>query len=125
MIVRYKKDLLDTAQCVKTKIWTSTRFFIKRDGLGFSLHETIIEAGTEQVFWYKNHIEAVIVTEGKAEVVNIATGEIFSLEAGSAYAMTGDKHIFRTITKVVCFCIFSPGLNGDEIPDEDGVYPAS
>ena len=106
MIVRQKEDLLNTSQHVETKIWTSTRFFTKKDNIGFSLHETIVNAGTEQVLWYKNHIEAVIITEGTAEIVNLATGETHLLKPGSAYALTGDKHIFRTITKVVCYCVF-------------------
>lgn len=124
MIIRYREDLLGTTQHVKTDIWTSTRFFIKNDNLGFSLHETIVAADTEQTLWYKNHIETVIITEGKAEIVNLATGETHHLEEGSAYALTGDKHIFRAITRVVCYCVFLPGLNGDEIPDEDGSYQA-
>lgn len=124
MIVRYKEDIINSEQHVETDIWTSTRFFIKKDGLGFSLHETVIEADTEQVLWYKNHIEAVIITEGKAEIENFETGETYSLEPGSAYALRGEKHIFRTFTRVVCYCVFLPGLNGDEIPDEDGAYPA-
>jgi len=123
MIVRYREDLLDSAQHVETKLWTSSRFFTKKDGLGFSLHETIIHANTEQILWYKHHIEAVIITEGIAEIVNLATGETHPLKAGSAYALTGDRHIFRTFTKVVCYCVFLPGLSGDEVPDKDGAYP--
>lgn len=124
MIVRQKDDIVKSAQHVKTDLWTSTRFFIKNDGLGFSFHETVVEANTEQVLWYKNHTEAVIVTEGKAEIENFETGEIYPLGPGSAYALTGDKHIFRAFTRVVCYCVFLPGLSGDEIPDEDGSYPA-
>ncbi len=124
MIVRHRKDLLDTAQHVETKIWSSTRVFIKNDNLGFSLHETIIDGNTEQTLWYKNHIEAVIVAEGTGEIVDLATGETHFLEPGSAYALTGDKHIFRAFERFVCYCVFVPGLNGDEIPDADGSYPA-
>lgn len=124
MIVRYKKDLFNTMQHVKTKAWTSTRFFIKKDGFGCSVHETVNEAGIEQVLWYKNHIEMVIIAEGTAEIVDLATGETHLLEPGSAYALTGDRHIFRALTRVKSYCVFVPGLNGDEIPDEDGAYPA-
>jgi L-ectoine synthase len=124
MIVRNREELINTEQHVETKAWTSTRFFIKKDGLGFSFHETINEPGIEQVLWYKNHIEVVFVAEGTAEITNLATGERHHLKAGSAYALTGDKHIFRAITKVKSYCVFMPGLNGDEIPDEDGSYPA-
>jgi L-ectoine synthase len=36
----------------------SRRLLLKRDGVGFSLHETI-NGGTETYIWYKNHVEAV------------------------------------------------------------------
>lgn len=124
MIVRNKKDLINTAQHVETSAWTSTRLFVKKDGIGFSFHETINEAGIEQVLWYKNHIEMVFIAEGTAEIVDLATGETHLLESGSAYALKGERHIFRAITRVKSYCVFMPGLNGDEIPDEDGSYPA-
>ncbi|GHU63779.1 L-ectoine synthase [Clostridia bacterium] len=125
MIIREREDLKGSAQFAETDIWTSARFFTKDDALGFSLHETRVKAGTEQTLWYKNHAEAVVITEGEAEIVDLATGEAYHLGPGSAYALTGDRHIFRTFTDVVCYCVFLPGLSGDEVPDEDGVYPES
>lgn len=122
MIVRKVLDLLDTPQHVKTDIWTSTRLFVKADGLGFSLHETKVRAGTEQTLHYKNHIEAVIITEGLAELVDLKSGAVHLLEPGSAYALTGDRHIFRALKDLVCYCVFQPALHGDDVPDADGVY---
>lgn len=122
MIVRKREDLVGTKQFAETDVWTSTRFFVKNDNLGFSFHETVVEAGSEQHLWYKNHFEAVIIAEGEAEIVDEATGETHHLSPGSAYALTYDKHIFRALTRVVCYCVFSPALSGDEIPDKDGAY---
>lgn len=125
MIVRHRRDLLKTKNHAVGDVWSSTRFFIKSDGLGFSFHETIIKANSIQKMWYKNHTEAVIISKGKAEIENIATGEIFPLEEGSGYVLTGDKHIFRTFTDVVCYCVFNPPLEGDETHDSDGSFPLS
>jgi L-ectoine synthase len=37
----------------------SRRFLLRKDGMGFSMHETILRAGTETHMWYANHLEAV------------------------------------------------------------------
>ncbi|MBC5748549.1 ectoine synthase [Dysosmobacter sp. NSJ-60] len=124
MIIRQENSLPES-QYAKTDHWESFRIFVKKDQLGCSFHKCINKANTEHVLWYKNHKEIVVIVDGLAEVVNLSTGETHSLGPGSAYALTGDRHIFRAITEVTSYCVFLPGLNGDEVPDEDGVYPAN
>ena len=68
-------------------------------------------------------LEIVVIVDGIAEIVNLATGETFRLGKGAAYAMTGERHLFRAITQVTSYCVFLPGLTGNEVPDEDGAYP--
>ncbi len=46
----------------------SRRLLLRRDGVGFSLSDTIINKGTETYIWYKNHVEAVYCIEGEGEV---------------------------------------------------------
>ena len=122
MIIRRETDLPEK-QIAETDHWKSWRIFIKNDGLGCSFHKCVNKANTEHVLWYKNHIEIVVIEEGIAEIVDLATGETHRLEKGAAYALTGDRHIFRAVTEVTSYCVFLPGLNGDEVPDEDGSYP--
>lgn len=122
MIVRTLEEIEKTDQYAQSDVWTSARFFVKRDGLGASFHKTVVQAGSEQTLWYKNHIEIVVITEGRAEIVDLANNKTYRLEKDSAYALTHDKHIFRALTEVVCYCVFLPGLSGTEIPDEDGSY---
>ena len=45
-IVRVQ-DIIGTEREVSAQQWTSRRLLLKKDGMGFSFHETIIPAGTE------------------------------------------------------------------------------
>ena len=123
MIIRDENQLPET-QCARTDHWESFRIFVKNDQLGCSVHKCINKANTEHVLWYKNHKEIVVIVDGEAEIVDLATGTTYPLKKGSAYALTGERHLFRAITQVTSYCVFLPGLNGDEVPDADGVYPA-
>ncbi|NIQ05894.1 MAG: L-ectoine synthase, partial [Candidatus Korarchaeota archaeon] len=58
-----------------------------KDGMGFSLHETIIKAGTETHMWYKNHLEAVYCVEGLGEIEDKKTGKIHKITPGVMYAL--------------------------------------
>ncbi|MAO60133.1 MAG: L-ectoine synthase, partial [Alcanivorax sp.] len=50
------QDIIGTEREVSDKQWTSRRLLLKKDGMGFSFHETIIKAGSEHTFWYKHHL---------------------------------------------------------------------
>ena len=39
--------------------WTSVRWLLASDGMGFSFHETTFPPGLEFDMWYKYHYEAV------------------------------------------------------------------
>ena len=56
-IVRVQ-DIIGTEREVTGPGWTSRRMLLKKDGMGFSYHETIIPAGAELNLWYKHHLEA-------------------------------------------------------------------
>lgn len=69
MIVRSFSDIENTDRHVKAAsgTWESKRIVLAKEKVGFSLHETVLYAGTETSMWYANHIEAVLCTEGEAE----------------------------------------------------------
>ena len=66
MIVRTLQEILGTDYEVHAPNgnWTSRRLALKADGIRFSLHDTLIHAGTETYLWYKHHLEAVYCVEG-------------------------------------------------------------
>jgi L-ectoine synthase len=104
--------------------WTSRRLLLKKDGMGFSFHETIIPAGAEMTLWYKNHLEAVYCVEGNGSVEDLATGERHALHDGVLYALDQhDRHILRGGTEDMrLICAFNPPVTGRETHDADGSY---
>jgi len=122
-IVR-KEDLVGTEREVKGDTFTSTRFLLKSDKMGFSFHETVLYTGTETRMWYKNHLEAVYCLEGEAEIEDLATGEKHQILPGTLYALDQhDRHVLRVIKEVRMMCVFNPPVTGREIHDADGSYP--
>jgi len=124
MIVRYLEDLVGTDREVKGETWSSRRFLLKEDGVGFSFNDTVIHAGTESFFWYANHIESVYCIEGEGELECVATGEVHPIRPGMLYVLNEhDKHKVRAKTDLRLMCVFNPPLTGREVHDENGVYP--
>ncbi|MDX3907332.1 MAG: ectoine synthase [Pigmentiphaga sp.] len=125
MIVRNIKDIIGTENEVTTPTWTSRRVLLKKDGMGFSFHETIIHPGTETHIWYKNHVEAVWCIEGDGEIETVADGKVYKLGPGVVYALNdNDEHYLRGGKEPLrVICVFNPPLTGLEVHDADGVYP--
>jgi L-ectoine synthase len=124
MIVRNVDDLTDTERDVKTQNWRSKRIVLAKEGVGFSVHETTLYAGTVNDFWYANHIEAVFVVEGEGELLDKGTGETHQLRPGSLYLLyEHDHHQLRPKTDMRTVCVFNPPVTGREVHDENGVYP--
>ena len=124
MIVRKLSDMTNTDREVKAQNWTSRRLLLKDDQMGFSLHDTVLHAGTKTQMHYQNHLEAVYCIEGKGSVTLIDSGEVFPIEAGTVYALDKhDHHILHAETDLRMVCVFNPPLVGPETHDEDGVYP--
>ncbi len=125
MIVRHLPELLDSERDVRGPVWASRRFLLADDGVGFTLTETTVDAGSEQILWYKNHVEANYVIEGDGEVENLDSGEVFALAPGSLYVLdNNERHRLKAFTRMRLVCVFSPALSGREIHDEDGAYAA-
>jgi len=60
MIVRSLYELTGTDRETRAETWSSRRFLLKEDGMGFSMHDTIIHANTITEMHYQNHLEAVL-----------------------------------------------------------------
>ncbi|MFD0869084.1 L-ectoine synthase [Chlamydia abortus] len=124
MIVRQLDEIIGTDNDVDTPTWNSRRLLLQKDGMGFSLHDTIIKAGTETFIWYKNHVEAVYCIEGEGEIEVKETGRVYPLKAGTVYALDGhEKHYLRATKDMRMVCVFNPPCTGREVHDEEGTYP--
>ncbi|WJH36541.1 ectoine synthase [Paenibacillus sp. CC-CFT747] len=123
MIVKHLEDILNTKDDVDTKTWNSRRLLLHKDGMGFSLNDTIIKAGTETLIWYKNHVEAVYCLEGEGEI-EVIGGETYQIKPGMMYALDGnEKHYLRARAQLRMVCVFNPPLTGAEVHDAEGTYP--
>lgn len=122
-IVRLQ-DLIGTDREVKGQGWTSRRLLLKKDGMGFSFHDTVIPAGAELPLWYKNHLEAVYCVSGNGRIKDLATGEVHEISDGTLYALDQhDQHILYGGTEDMrLVCAFNPPVTGDETHDADGSY---
>ena len=124
MIVRTLDDIVGTERDVHAETWSSRRLSLADDGMGFSMHDTVIKAGTETRMWYKNHLEAVYCIEGDGTLEDVATGEIHEISAGTIYLLDQhDRHVLRARTQMRMVCAFNPPVTGQETHDEDGAYP--
>ena len=59
---------------VKTVEWgngLSRRFLLEADGMGYTVTDTIVNAGTKSLLEYKNHLEACYCIEGKGSVIEM------------------------------------------------------
>ncbi len=124
MIVRSLDAIVGTDADVRGETFHSRRLLLAGDRMGFSLHDTIIHAGTETYIWYANHVEAVYWMEGEGEIELTDTGERWPIAPGTMYALDGhEKHWLRATTQMRAICVFNPPLTGAEVHDADGTYP--
>ena len=125
MIVRTVEDLKTHGSYrEKPGVWSSARYLLRRDGMGLTLTETTVAAGSSQTMQYKNHVEANLIIEGEGDVTDLATGRVHRLKPGTMYALDRhDRHRIDAITDMRMVCVFSPALAGPETHDEDGSYP--
>lgn len=124
MIIHRLQDVLGTDREVRAENWTSRRLLLRDAGMGFSLHDTVIRAGTTTEIHYQNHLEAVYCIEGRGIVREVASGNSYEIEPGTVYALDEhDQHLLIAETEMRMVCVFNPPLVGPEVHDENGVYP--
>ena len=130
------KSLQDVQRAGDVKVaatgtWESRRYYLARDGMGFSFHNTVLYRNKTTLIWYKHHFEAVFVTRGTGTIEVVQPGQkrgegvSYQLAPGSAYAL--DKHDRHYLSAgpdqdLEVVCAFAPALVGDEDHDEDGAY---
>jgi L-ectoine synthase len=112
MIVRR----IDNVPTVDWGNGVSRRFLVAADGLGYTVTDTIVLAGTKSRLEYTNHLEACYCIEGRGEVVDL-DGTSHPIEPGTLYAL--DQHdahflVAAQDSDLRLVCVFSPALRGDE-----------
>lgn len=124
MLVRSLREIEGTERDVGAPTFRSRRFVLAKERVGFSLHDTVLFAGTETTMWYANHVEAVYCIGGKGELTDHETGQRYPIEPGTMYLLDGhEHHTLRAETDLRMVCVFNPPLTGREVHDENGAYP--
>lgn len=118
MIYRKLENLAGSDRDVAWGNGRSRRFLVRDDGLGYSLTDTIVWAGTVSLLKYSKHLEACYCIEGEGEVQ--VGEEVFPITPGCMYALDGhEKHYLRAKSDLRLICVFSPPLIGHETHDPD------
>ena len=116
---------------VKTVEWgngLSRRFLLEADGMGYTVTDTIVNAGTKSLIEYQNHLEACYCIEGSGKVIEM-DGTEHEITVGTMYALDnrdphwllgGENEDLRLV------CMFTPALKGDEAHKfgDSGVHPS-
>jgi len=124
VIIRTLDEVEGSDRDVAGEGWRSRRLLLRRDGVGFSLHDTTVAAGSELNLQYKHHLEACYLLAGEADLTDLATGERHELRPGSMYALDQhDRHTLRVRSDLHLVCVFNPALTGGETHDADGSFP--
>lgn len=124
MIVRQLSEIIGTDRDVRAETFHSRRLLLAEDGMGFSLHDTVLHAGSETLIWYKHHLEAVYCIEGSGELEVLPNGPVWPIRVGTMYALDGhEKHLLRAHEDLRVVCVFNPALTGREVHDDEGTYP--
>lgn len=126
MIVKHLNEILGTAAHARGDGWESRRILLAPDGLGYSLHDTLVKEGSVLELEYKNHVETNYCIAGEGEVEEVSTGRIWPLAQGSVYVLDGhERHILRALKgDLRLVCVFTPALSGREVHDASGSYAA-
>ncbi len=123
MFIRKLSDIVGTDRDVSWGNGQSRRFLVEKDDMGFAFLDTIVNAGTDLVIQYRNHLESVYCIEGRGAITDQATGQEYSIEPGVMYVLDNhDVHRLRAFEDLRLMCVFNPPLKGDEKHnvDKDG-----
>lgn len=124
MIVKNLEKVRKENREVPSEGWVSRRYLLKKDGMGFSFHETIIETGATLEMEYKNHLEAVYCVKGRGTLYSYAEDTTYLIGPGTMYALNcHDKHRLTCIEEMTMMCVFNPPVTGSEVHDKSGAYP--
>ncbi|MCD7443071.1 ectoine synthase [Streptomyces lincolnensis] len=106
---------------VKTVDWgngISRRFLLEADGMGYSVTDTVVRAGTSSNLQYQRHLEACYCISGRGWVMTtdgvkhpITPGTLYALDQNDAHELAAADEDLRLV------CVFTPALRGDEAHD--------
>lgn len=125
MKVKQIKDLIGTDSEVPFDNGNnvSIRPVLAKDGLGFSVHKTIIPKGGPYHWHYTHHLEACYCIQGKGVLKDLKTKVEYNITPDTIYLLDNhDDHTFEALEDIILISIFNPPVTGKEVHREDGSY---
>ena len=102
----------------------SNRMTLESDGMGYSMHKTVIRPGKVNRWHYKNHLETCYCVSGDATLTNEKTGETHRIGPDVAYVLDeNDPHLFEAHVETVLISVFNPPVQGGETHCDQDSYP--
>ncbi len=118
MLIRRLDAVSGTERDVRGSGWRSRRLVVAADGLEYSFHITVLDAGARLEFEYERHRETVYCVDGEGTVEDLTEQRVEPLGPGDLYsAGIGEPHVITAITGMTLVCVFDPPLEGTEEAD--------
>ena len=118
MLIRHLDQISGTERDVYGPGWRSRRLVVAEDGLKYSVHVTILDAGAQLQFEYHDHRETVFCVEGEGTIEDLSEDRSERMSPGSIYsAGIGEPHVITAETVMRLVCVFDPPLAGTEEAD--------
>lgn len=109
---------------IDTGDWTSRRLLLADDGAAYSLHDTVMKAGSNTLLTYSHHVETAYCIEGRGWLEDLADGKDYTLAPGTIYNLSrNDRVRLYAETDLRLICVMTPALTGHERLDHAGAYP--
>lgn len=103
--------------------FTSHRFLLEEDGMGYSVTRTTVQPEGPQRWHYPQHLESCYCVSGRGLLVDLRTKEIHAIKPDTLYALDRhDDHTFEALEETTLICVFRPALQGPE-NHHDGYAP--
>ncbi len=96
---------------------TSHRMLTEKDGMGFTVAHTVVNAGSESRLQYRRHLEACYCISGRGNVISADGSEHHIIEPGYIYVLDKhDPHILQADADqdLHLISVFNPPLTGEE-----------
>lgn len=123
MVVRTIGEIIGTEREVHGEGFTSLRLLLARDGMGFSVHKTVIPKGGPYHWHYTHHLEACYCVQGSGILTNLETRKTYAIIPDTIYVLDNhDDHTFQALSDTVLISIFNPPVTGQEVHNADGSY---
>jgi len=113
MFIRKRNEIVGTQ-------WgngTSHRMLTEKDGMGFTVAHTVVNAGSESRLQYRRHLEACYCISGRGSVISADGSEHHVIEPGCIYVLDKhDPHILKAAADqdLHLVSVFNPPLTGEE-----------